>query len=82
MLTIPFTREDCPKKTFHALIVDELPEIGDRVNGIGTVLEVAPFPPSGPQKCQDIYNYAVWALRLEEKRTIYIALHEDELERL
>lgn len=61
-------------------IVDELPEIGDEYDG-RTVLEVIPKPLTWTeQRTPDIWQYAVWYIRLAGNRCCYLAIHEPESE--
>lgn len=81
---ITFTRE--PVGFFVAKIVEELPRIGDEyklqpfLNH--TVLEVAPFLPTGRQDNPEVFNYAYWKVHLSGKQYDYLAIHEEQAEHI
>lgn len=63
-------------------IVDELPEIGDVYDG-RTVLEVIPKPLIWTeQRTPDVWQYAIWYIRLTENFCRYLAIHEAEAEKI
>jgi hypothetical protein len=65
-----------------ASILPDLPQIGDTLDGLA-VLEVSPYPLTWTeQKDPEIWNYAIWYLHLEGKRFVYVAVHEEESEKL
>ena len=85
MQYITFTREDTPG-TMAAAVVDHLPEVGDPMPcGLcpgRTVLEVAPWPPTGEQAAPEIYGYATWKIHLDGLIFAYLAIAEPEAELL
>lgn len=66
----------------NADIVDELPEIGDEYDG-RTVLEVIPKPLTWmEQRTPDVWQYAIWYMRLAGDFCRYLAIHEAEAEKI
>lgn len=63
-------------------IVGELPEVGDVYDG-SAILEVSPYPLTWmEQKAPDVWQYAIWYIRLADGRGRYIAIHEEEAEKI
>ena len=63
-------------------IVDELPEVGDKWEG-RSILEVMPNPLTWTQqKTPDVWQYAIWYLHLEGDIYRYVAIHEEEAEKI
>lgn len=65
-----------------ARIVDELPEVGDVYDGCA-VLEVSPYPLTRTdQKDLNVWQYAIWNILLADGFSRYIAIHEEEAEKM
>lgn len=83
MNNITFTRDNVP---YTAAIVPELPALGDRYPDADgtprTVLEVAPWPPTGQQADPAVYGFSPWRLHLEGRRYACVAIHEKSAEEI
>ena len=59
-------------------ILPDVPVVGDIFKG-KTVQEVAPFIPERPQANQDVYNYALWRVRVQYNGIPHlVAVHEPD----
>lgn len=81
MKSITFKTHTVPTGEASADIVEELPEIGDTFRR-RTVLEVSPFPLVDEQDDPEVYQYAIWKLRLRHNIVLFAAIHEAEAEKI